>query len=424
MGKQITTAILGLGGRGRDCYGQYVLDNSDKIKVVAVADLIREKVDKAKRDFNLDESMCFNSDKELFSQERLADSVLICTQDKDHVEHAIEAIEKGYHILLEKPISPDIDECRKLLKIAKEHGRHIIVCHVLRYTPFYGSIKRVIDSGKIGEVVTIQAIEKVAYWHQAHSFVRGNWRRADESSPMILAKCCHDVDILLWLADKKCKRVSSYGSNYLFNKDKAPEGAPKRCTDGCVHEAECPYSALKIYMENKETGIKHGHTWWPTNIVALNPTEESVLEGLKEGPYGRCVYHCDNDVVDHQVLNLDLEDGVTINFTMSAFTDKCYREIKVMGTMGCIEGNMDTNEIWYSEFGKERQVVDITVDGESLAGHGGGDFIMMDQFVELLAEEKEMGMMTAIEKSIESHVVALLAEESRVNGGKSIEIKD
>lgn len=424
MSKQITTIIIGLGGRGKDTYAEYIRQNPGKMKIVAIADIEPDKVEMVSRTFNIPKEMCFESADEILKQEKLADTALICTQDRDHVEEALVALEKGYHLLLEKPISPDLEECKQLLEAAHKYNKHVIVCHVLRYTPFYETIKSLITEGKIGEVVTIQAIENVAYWHQAHSFVRGNWRRSDETSPMILAKCCHDMDILLWLANKRCKKVSSFGDTYLFKSEKAPEGAALRCMEGCKCQAECLYDAVKCYIDNPKMGVKNGNTGWPVNIVAMDPTLESVTEALKEGPYGRCVYHCDNDVVDHQVVNLELEDGVTINFTMSAFTGRCYRNLKIMGTHGCIEGHMDRNVVVYEPFGGEKVEIDITKLGESLAGHGGGDYRMMDQFIELMQNpDAQTGMMTSIERSIESHVVALLAEESRVNGGQCLEIK-
>ncbi len=195
MSKQITTVIIGLGGRGKDTYAEYIRQNPDKMKIVAIADIEPEKVDKVSKAFNIPREMCFESADDLLKEEKLADTALICTQDRDHVEEALVALERGYHLLLEKPISPELEECKQLLAAAKKYNKHVIVCHVLRYTPFYETIKAMITEGKIGEVVSIQAIENVAYWHQAHSFVRGNWRRSDETSPMILAKCCHDMDI-------------------------------------------------------------------------------------------------------------------------------------------------------------------------------------------------------------------------------------
>lgn len=423
MNKQITTIILGLGGRGRDIYGRYILEHPQEIKVVGIADVDEEKLVRVGKDFSLSKEACFTSAEAILEEPKMADCALICTQDKDHVNHAKMALEKGYHLLLEKPVSDSIEACEELVELAKIHKRHVVVCHVLRYTPFYNTIKDCITKGDIGEVVTVQAIENVGYWHQAHSFVRGNWRKASESSPMILAKCCHDLDILLWLVGKSCKQVSSFGSNYLFKKEKAPEGATLRCTDNCLARKECPYDAVRYYVEDPVTGVKGGKKDWPINIVAPVPTEESVMEALKTGPYGRCVYHCDNDVVDHQVVNMLCEDGVTINFTMTAFSDRCYRYLKVMGTKGCIEADMDKNVVSVFKFGEEP--IHYMIDNEtSIEGHGGGDEKMMDQFIELMRNPEHISsLQTSLEKSIESHIVALKAEASRLEEGKVFTVK-
>lgn len=423
MSKQVTAIIVGLGGRGRSVYGRYILDHPEDIKVVAIADIDTDKLERGGKDFTLNKDRCFTSAEAIFDQPKMADCALICTQDKDHVRHAKMAIEKGYHLLLEKPVSHSIKECQDLVEIANKHHRHVVVCHVLRYTNFYNTIKESIKNGDVGEVVTVQAIENVGYWHQAHSFVRGNWANSQESSPMILAKSCHDMDILLWLTDKKCQKVSSFGSNYLFKKDKAPEGATMRCTDNCLARSECPYDAVNYYVKDLKTGVRGGKTDWPIDIVAPNPTEENVMEALRTGPYGRCVYHCDNDVVDHQVVNMLCEDDVTISFTMTAFTDRCYRYLKVMGTKGCIEADMDKNIVSITKFGQE--TVDHQIQsGASIEGHGGGDEKMMDQFVKLMqAPDGRPALETSLERSIESHVVAMTAEASRLRGGEVISIK-
>ena len=423
MKQKVTTVIAGLGGRGRDIYGRYIIEHPEDIEVTAIADLDPEKRERVGNDFGVPPEKRFESAEEMFAQQKMADCALICTQDKQHVSHAKLAIAKGYHLLLEKPVSDSAQECRELLQMAEEHQRQVVVCHVLRYTPFYNTIKNIIDSKEIGEVVTVQAIENVGYWHQAHSFVRGSWRKKSESSPMILAKCCHDIDILLWLCGKDCKKVSSFGSNYLFKAEKAPEGAALRCTDDCKARANCPYDAVRYYIEDPVTGVKGGKKDWPVNIVAPIPTPESLLEALKTGPYGRCVYHCDNDVVDHQVVNMLCNDDVTIHLTMTAFSDRCYRYLKVMGTLGCIEADMDKNIVSVFPFGKEPR--DIAIDNRtSIAGHGGGDEKMMDQFIMMMREaDTPHTMQTSLAKSIESHLVALAAEQSRLSGGAALDVQ-
>ena len=429
MNKIITCAIAGLGNRGNDIYGNYEFVRPDEMKVTAVADPVKEKREAARKRYRLEEENCFETVEELRNKPKLADALVIATQDRQHVAQAVEAIKKGYHVICEKPISPSLEECKRLQEAAHEYHRIVAVGHVLRYTPFYTKIKELIDSGRIGEVVSMQAMEKVTYWHQAHSFVRGNWRRKEETSPMILAKSCHDCDIFVWLLGRKCKRVSSYGGLYLFRKEMAPKGAAKRCLDGCNAKEGCPYDAEKIYVTNKRTGIRDvikdkrtGDEAWPVCVLSPdNLTEEGVYEALKEGPYGRCVYDCDNDVVDHQVVNMEFEGGVTVDFQMTAFTGSGGRTIHVCGTRGDIYGDLAVNEVTIEEFGKEPETFS-TVEGD-MSGHAGGDNRLIHDFLEAVGEGvDEDKLKTGIDVSIQSHIIALAAEESRLAGGKPVEL--
>lgn len=417
MKDKITIAIAGLGSRGRTAYGAILLDMQDRAQVVAIADFDKTRCEIAQKEHNVKSENVFSSVEEMLSKEKLADAVLICTQDRDHVRHALMALDKGYDILLEKPVSPDLNELKSLVKKSKETGRKVLVCHVLRYTPFFQTIKKAIDSGRIGKVATVQALENVRYWHQAHSFVRGNWRRKDETSPMILAKCCHDLDYLIWLCGSKCKSVSSYGSLSYFKAECAPEGAALRCLDGCKAKANCPYDAEKIYLTNKDTGVLHGNVEWPVDVLSENPTEETIRAAIEKGPYGRCVFHCDNDVVDNQIVAMEMESGATVTLTMSAFTSIGGRTIKVMGTLGDIQGDMHDNIIKITEFGKESEIIDLGREEKDFAGHGGGDQMLIEEFVSLLEGGEVNNTVTTLEVSVESHLVALAAEESRLEGG-------
>ncbi len=423
--KRITVALAGLGSRGKDTYAPVAKLLPEKMEITAIADIVEEKVEEVAREYKIPKERCFTSAEEMLKQERLADVMFIATQDRQHVGHAIPALEKGYDLLLEKPVSPDLDECRELLKVANERGRKVVVCHVLRYTPFYTKVKELIDSGVIGDVVTVMGIENVGYWHQAHSFVRGNWRNSEITSPMILQKCCHDMDLLLWLTGKTCESVNSFGSTYLFKEEKAPEGAAKRCLDGCAVKAECPFDAEKIYITNETTGIAHGKSDWPCNILTLHPTEESVMEAIKTGPYGRCVYHCDNNVVDHQVVNLNMTDASTISFTMTGCTEENSRFTRFMGTKGEIEASLHSNLITVKPFGKEQEVIDVSKLSDDFSGHAGGDNRMVEQLLDMIREGTEPSRsMTTLDKSLESHYIALAAEQSRISGGKLIRLED
>ena len=422
MQKPITVAIAGLGGRGKDTYAPMALSRPDLMKIVAIADIVPEKVADVAQTYGVPPEGCFSSAEEMLAQPRLADVLFVCTQDRQHVGHAIPALEKGYHILMEKPISPVLSECQRVLQAAKKAQRQVVVCHVLRYTPFFQKIKEVIDSGRIGRVVSVQSLENVVYWHQAHSFVRGNWRREEDTSPMILQKSCHDLDILLWLLGERCARVSSFGSLSYFREENAPAHSAARCRD-CQAREGCPYDAYKIYLTNEETGVLHGHTGWPADIVCMHPTEAGIRAALEDGPYGRCVYRCDNDVVDHQVVNMELEHGQTIGFTMCAFTKTGGRTLKIMGTHGDIRADMHENFIDVEVYGGETEHIDVRTLAADLSGHAGGDIRMVEEFLEMLAAGwQPSGTLSTLEASIESHLAALAAEHSRKHGGASVEI--
>jgi predicted dehydrogenase len=414
--KKITIAIAGCGSRGLDTYASCQDKFPDLMQIVAAADNRPERLEVMKKRFGLSDEQCYSDAESMLEEPKLADAMFISTHDRMHYPQAMAALNKGYHLLLEKPIAVTEQECIDIAKLAEAKKLHVVVCHVLRYTVFYQKLKELLNQKIVGDIVSIQAIEKVGYWHQAHSYVRGNWRNSAESSPMILAKCSHDMDILLWLTGKNCQSVSSYGNLMVFKKENAPAGAPLRCTEPCPAADTCPYNAVKYYMDI----VKKGNVGWPVNVLHHAPTEETIMESLKTGPYGRCVYHCDNDVVDHQVVNLLLEGGTTVSFTMCAFTVDCAREIRIMGTMGEIFGDFRSNTISVMPFGKDTYDIDISQLTSDFSGHGGGDARMVEEFLRLLNGEPVSESITTIDHSIESHLVALAAERSRLNNGESL----
>lgn len=432
MSRPIKVAIAGLGNRGRDNYGKIGMLYPDKMEIVAAADIDPKKVALAAEEFRLPKEACFSSAEEMLAEEKLADVMVIATQDRQHVGHAIAALEKGYHLLLEKPVSPEVEECQMLAEAAKRCGRKVVVCHVLRYTPIYQKVKELLEEGVIGDVVSIMASENVGWYHQAHSFVRGNWSNSKETSPMILQKCCHDMDLYLWLAGKTCESVTSYGDTYLFKKEQAPAGCTKRCLDGCKVKETCPFDAEKIYLDNEETGFRKGNRQWPLDVlVPSGPTEEKIMEALREGRYGRCVYHCDNDVVDHQVVNLKMTDGTTMSFTMCAFTPEISRYARFMGTKGEMRVNMvgkiENCEISIRRFdsGMPVETVNVAELAGDFSGHGGGDERMLVEFLDMISGEKEeSSYVTSLDKSLESHYCALAAEYSRTHGGRPVRMAE
>lgn len=405
--KQVTAVLIGAGLRGGYVYSEYALEHPEEFRVVAVAEPDETRRREFAQKHQIPETMQFESYEELLEQEKLADCAMVCTQDKMHYEPVIKALEKGYHVLCEKPMSPNKQEIMEMGAMAEKSDRILSICHVLRYSPFFTKIKSLLEDGKIGRLMSIQQIEEVGYWHHAHSFVRGNWRNAEESSPMILQKCCHDMDILLWLVGSHCKRISSFGERTFFREENAPEHAPAYCLDGCPDRDTCPYYAPKFYLEH-EKAVEDGLIYAVTNDIS----PQNVTKVLKTSPYGRCVFHCDNTVVDHQVVNLEFENQVHVSFAMCAFTKQCAREINLMGTTGQIRGNMETGRIEVLDF------VSGTVENIQLhtpaKGHSGSDTAMMKEFVRTVAGEMPVKTSAAI--SVESHLIALAAEEARVSG--------
>ena len=400
--RPVTAVILGAGSRG-SVYSSYAIAHPEELQIIAIAEPKPDRRNILADSLNLPESSRYSSWEELLEQPRMADCAFVCTLDDDHTAPAIKAMELGYHLLLEKPMSNTEEECRDIVEVASRTNRTLAVCHVLRYTPFYMTLKQLIDQGEIGEVTTINQIENVGYWHQAHSFVRGNWRTVRETSPMILQKSCHDMDIILWLMGKDCKRVHSFGSLRHFTPDNAPEGAPERCLDGCPHAAACPYYAPALYLDMSRTG-------WPVDVITTDMSEEGRRKALEEGPYGRCVYRCDNDVVDRQVVNLEFDGGAVATFTMTGLTADFCRQLKIFGTQGQIEANMGTKEIVLQRFGEQKKVMPIAATGDS-SGHGGGDYGIVSDFVRILRDGGESRSSATV--SLQSHLICFAAEKSR-----------
>lgn len=403
--------MIGAGSRGIHCYGSYMEKNRDKGRVVAVAEPRSFQREEMSRRHEIPKQNQFSDWRELLDGPRLADAVIISTTDRLHLEPVLAAAEKGYHILLEKPMAPTLQECIQIVQAVNEAGVSLVVCHVLRYASFYSKIKEILDSGLLGELCSIQHLEGVAWWHFAHSFVRGNFGNESRSSFVLLAKCCHDVDILRWWAGKQCLSVSSFGSVKHFRPEGAPPNAALRCMDCELADTGCPYSAKKYYFER----LRSPQFVWPLNMVIDHPDEAALEEALRTGPYGRCVYHCDNDVVDSQVVNFEFEGGVTASMTMSAFTPSG-RKVRLMGSRGYLEGDehairiLDYESDSWTEFDVNKLASDLT------GGHGGGDQRMMDAFLDMLAGKGENRITTGADVSLESHMMVFAAEKARREG--------
>ena len=414
----LTFAVLGFGARGKNYTG--LIKEMQTDSVLAVCDPNTERLAMAKAIHNIPNEQLFTDEDVFFGKGRLADICIVSTQDKQHYAHALKALNAGYDLLLEKPIATSAEEVLEIYYTAKRLGKKIYVCHVLRYAPFFTNIKKELDTGKYGRISTINLTEHVAYQHQAHSYVRGNWRNTDESSPMIVAKCCHDLDILIWMMGDKVKTVSSQGSLRLFTRENQPEGAADRCTD-CKLMNTCPYSAYTYYIKDR---FEAGKIRWPLDVLVNDITRENLMEALEKGPYGRCVFACDNTAVDHQVTNLLFENGSTAHLTMTAFSALGRRDIYVHCEYGEISGSMTDNKLHCRVFGQPEQIIDVAELSKETSGygHGGGDYFLIKDIIAESMGEETQGL-TCIENSVESHVVGFAAEASRLGEGEVQRIK-
>jgi len=408
---EVTLALVGAGLRGQTYARHAVATGRARVVAVAEPDPVRRAA--AMAEFQIEPQHSYASWSTLAASEKLADAAVIATQDRMHRDPAVALAGLGYHILLEKPMAPTEPEATEIAAAAVKAGVIFAVCHVLRYTPYTRMLKRLLADGRIGRLVSVQHLEPVGWWHQAHSFVRGNWRREDESGPMLLTKSCHDIDWLVHLIGATPTRVSSFGGLTHFRASERPAGAADRCLD-CSVESTCPYSAKRFYLACVADPEQH---FWPLGAVTPEPTEQAVLAALRDGPYGRCVYACDNDVVDHQVVNLEFPDGATASFTMTAFTPQEHRRTRLMGTHGYLDGNGVTVD--YVDF---RTGLSSTFDsagegGPSAAdGHGGGDEGLTEAFLAAVAAGDPSLLSSDATESLATHRVVWAAERSRHSG--------
>lgn len=400
LDKPVTAIVCGAGNRG-NVYGGYSLAYPDKLDIVGVAEPIAIRNERYATKHAIKAENRFVTWEDVFKRPKFADAIIITTPDNLHYGPCMKALEMGYDVLLEKPISPSEKECRDILALAKKNDRIVAVCHVLRYAPYFVKLRELIQSKAIGELVSIQHMEPIEHFHMSHSYVRGNWHDSKKTTPIILAKSCHDLDILRWMIGKPSKSIHAFGELSWFTKKNAPAGSTERCTDGCAVERECPYSALEVYYRKR--------AW---NYVFDLPEDKEkqsayVLEQLKTTNYGRCVYRMDNDQPDHYVTNILFDDNVTASFSMEAFTSYGGRRTRVMGSHGDIVGDMNSFTITNFKSGKKEEWKETT------DGHGGGDWRLAENWVQAVAQRNPGLLTSTIDQSIESHVMGFMAEESR-----------
>ncbi|HRD58307.1 MAG TPA: Gfo/Idh/MocA family oxidoreductase [Ferruginibacter sp.] len=400
LDKPITAIVCGAGARG-NLYGNYAIQYAQQLDIVGVAEPIPIRNERYAVKHNIETANRFHTWEDVFKRPKFADSIIITTPDNLHYGPCMKALEMGYDILLEKPISPSEKECRDILALAKKTGRIVAVCHVLRYAPYFIKLREIMQSGVLGKIVSIQHLEPIEHIHMSHSYVRGNWHNSKQTTPIILAKSCHDLDIIRWMVNKPCKSIHAFAGLDWFTAANAPQGSTARCTDGCSVESKCPYSALEIYYRKRQ--------WNYVFDLPEDKTKQAayVLDQLKTTNYGRCVYKMDNDQPDHYTSNILFEDGLTASFSMEAFTSYDGRRTRVMGSLGDIVGDMNSFVMTDFLTGKK------TEWSQKTDGHGGGDWRLVANWIEAISKKDPSLLSSTIDQSIESHIMGFMAEKSR-----------
>jgi predicted dehydrogenase len=407
----VSLVVIGAGERGAG-YARWVRRHPDRAAVVGVAEPREVRRARFAAGYGVPARNVAADWRDLVGLGRLADAVLICTQDRMHAEPAEAFAAAGYHILLEKPMAPDEAACRRIVAAVENAGVMLAVGHVMRYTPYTRAVKQVIEDGQLGDIMSVQHLEPVGFWHQAHAYVRGNWRRADLATSMLMAKSCHDLDWLVYVLGRAPRRVASFGSLTHFTAANRPAGAADRCV-ACPVEADCPYSAPRLYRGL----LERGEYRWPLSVVIDDFTPGALDQALRDGPYGRCVYACDNDVVDHQVVALEFPGATTATFTMTAFSKAADRNTRLFGTRGELTGDGQTIRVYDFLTRAERLITPAPAGAMNAAeGHGGGDAGLMDAFTAAVGTGNRELISSGPRESLASHLAVFAAERARLNG--------
>jgi predicted dehydrogenase len=406
----VQAVVIGAGNRGRFTYGAFARAHPELLRVVALAEPDAERRGAAAAEHGLGRDRALCGWAELFERPQLAPVAIIATGDTEHVDPTLAALARGYHVLLEKPIAPVAADCVRVVQAAERAGRILQIGHVLRYTPFYTRVHEIVESGRLGRILAVDMKEHVAYWHMTHSYVRGKFRNRSIAAPIVLAKTCHDLDLLAWFVGSRSRRVASFGSLSHFRATAAPAGAPERCSDGCPVQEHCVHDAVRFYAGPDDRTAR----LWPWTDVSLDPSREARRRALETGPYGRCAYRCDNDVPDHQVLVAEFEGGVTATFTLQGLASEERRTIRITGTLGELRGVFQDGVIEVSRHGSLEKEW-FSTEG-SIFGHYGGDEGLLRHFVDVIARGAHGEVRASGRVSLESHLLGFAAEEARTAG--------
>lgn len=401
--RPVEAVLLGAGMRGYCTFGGYAKAFPHNLRIIAVAEPDPVRRERFARDYAIPPENVFSNWQELLDRPQMAEVLIDAAMDRDHYESAMKALDCNYHILLEKPMATNPQDCIRLSRKVKKKGRVLQLCHSLRYNPFFVRLKEIMDSPETGEVISLIHNENIAFWHYAHSFVRGNWSNEAKSSPGLLSKSCHDIDILCWLTGKMPQQVSSFGSLTHFRSENAGDNIPPRCTDGCPVESSCPYSAVRMYLSDKID--------WPVNTITSDLSYEGRLKALREGPYGRCVYRCDNDVVDHQITSFEYDGGLTVGFHMHGHSHDNVRTLRVCKTRATIRGFLEKRELEVNYYKDGSQ--EIIHTGGPDDHHGGGDTLMIHDFIHLVRKNRPDDVTASAQESCNSHLLVFAAEQAR-----------
>ncbi|NLF16073.1 MAG: Gfo/Idh/MocA family oxidoreductase [Lentisphaerae bacterium] len=423
MSEPLTTIIVGAGHRGV-LYASYASAHPEELRVVGVADPDPVRREAVRQRFGIAPENCLGSAAELAARGRIADTVINGTMDADHVTTTLPLLEAGYDVLLEKPICPTQAELLQLLQTARRTGRRVCVGHVLRHAPFYAEIRRRVAAGEIGELITVNTTERVSYHHMAVVFVRGKWNQKATSNPMLMSKCCHDLDLIAWMkSGVRPQRVASLGGRMHFRPEKAPDGAGTRCLVDCPIERDCAYSARKHYLEQNRWGT---YVWHCLEHLGQPTMDDKIRSLSTDNPHGRCVWKCDNDVVDHQSVIVEFADGCVASHTLTTGTAKPCRTIHLVGTKGEIEGSVEDGSfvVRFPDARPGHEFTETPVDLKvSMDMHGGGDLRLVGDFLRVVRGERPSLSTTQLEDSVYGHLIGFAADVA-MEERRGVEIAD
>lgn len=404
---QLKIAAIGLGNR--TCkYLLYVKDHQAVVKLVAIVEPDPARLEAIRKMFDLPHGSCFRSYEEFTASQIETDACIIGTPDNLHYPQVLDAMSRGWHVLLEKPMAQTAEQCRKIAEVSKKTGMLVSVCYVLRYQPYFIKFRELVQMPQMGRILSVSHTEKIGNDRTAHTYVRGPWNVSEMDTTVFLSKCCHDVDFVLWLIGNDVRAVSSEGTYNTFTKENVPEGATARCID-CPLEKECRYSAVDVYVRRKD--------WIKGFVPGPGETaDEAVARALRESRYGRCVYDCPtNDVIDRQVVTLEMASGIKAEIVMECPTEDDHRSTRVECENAVIYGDERVITVEYRD-GREKEVYDYSwTKGMDL--HANADLHIVEDFVDAVLSGRD-DVRTSSDQAVVSHVVCFLAEESRLSGNK------